>query len=151
MPKAGSVLKEGEFIEKLEKIRELADRCIFEITNQSARMRSPEKIEPKTMRISSLPEVNFNLNARAFVKKYAKQLSGPKKFVLILAYLARGQINKEVSLPEIEKLWKRTAGLIGLGFNAAYAVRAKDEGWVNSIKRGLYILTDCWKEIFRHD
>lgn len=151
MPKAGNVLKEGEFIEKLEKIRELAGRCISEITNRSARTRSPEKIEPKTIRISSLPEVNFNLNARAFLKIYSKQLSGPKKFVLILAYLARGKVNKGVSLPEIEKLWKRTAGLIGIGFNTAYAVRAKDEGWVNSIKQGLYILTDSWKEIFSHD
>lgn len=60
-------------------------------------------------------------------------------------------MNKQISLADIEKLWGQMTGLIGMGFNTAYAVRAKDNGWVNSIKPGVYILTDTWKEIFDHE
>jgi len=150
MPKENSMLRKGEFIEKLERIKELVDRCIFEISGGSQKIRNLEHLKREAKKVTHA-QVNFSLNARAFVKKYAKQLSGPKKFVLILAYLARGQINKEISLADIEKLWERMTGLIGMEFNSAYAVRAKDNGWVNPIKQGVYILTDSWKEIFKHE
>jgi hypothetical protein len=150
MPKENSMLRKGEFIEKLEQIKELADRCIFEISGGSPKIRNLQHLKREAKKVTPA-QVNFSLNARAFVKRHAKQLSGPKKFVLILAYLAKGQINKEISLVDIEKLWKRMKGLIGMGFNTFYAVTAKDNGWVNSPKRGIYIITDSWKGIFTHE
>ena len=150
MPKENNSLKQRELIEKLEHIKTLANQCILEISTTSSKLTGLRRSKQETKEVNH-SQVNFSLNARAFVKNYAKQLSGPKKFVLILAYLAKGQINKQISLADVEKLWKKMAGLIGMGFNTAYAVRAKDNGWVNSIKPGVYILTDSWKEIFKHE
>lgn len=131
MSEENNLLKRREFIERLEQIEKLANQCILEIGSTSSKLtglrRSKQEVE-----VVNLSQVNFSLNVRAFVKKHGKQLSGPKKFVLFLAYLSKGQINKEISLADIEKLWKRMKGLIGMEFNRFYAVTAKDNGWVNS-------------------
>jgi hypothetical protein len=145
-----NLLKIKQIIERLEQIRKIANQCILEIgstpSKQTGLRRSKQEVEEV-----NFTELNFSLNVRAFVKKYAKQLSGPKKFVLILAYLAKGEIKKGISLADIEKLWQRMTGLIGMEFNRSYALRAKDYGWVNSIKQGVYILTNSWKEISKHE
>ena len=82
------------------------------------------------------------------MNKYARNLNGTGKFVLLLAYLAHGDKKKEISLSKIDGSWNRMIGLLGMRFNTKYPVEAKDNGWVNSKKRGLYILTDTWEEIF---
>jgi len=94
------------------------------------------------------------MNERAFVKQFANSLSsGPRKFVAILAYLAKGDTSNEVSLNDIEQLWNRASSkaLLGMKFNRFFSTTAKEHGWVNSKKRGLYSLDSSWKEIFASD
>lgn len=100
------------------------------------------------------PQVHFALNERAFIKRYAKNAnSGPKKFTLVLAYLSKGDKSKEIALNEIEQLWNqmKSKTLLAMKFNRFFPTTAKENGWVNSKKRGFYYLTDSWKEVFGND
>ena len=91
--------------------------------------------------------VDFELPIRPFIKRYAAGMSGPKKFVLLLARMVKGTVGAGVSRAEIEKTWESMTGLMGAPFNGAYANRAKDEGWVDSPKFGQYALLQEWKRI----
>lgn len=93
-------------------------------------------------------EVDFNMNERAFIKKYGKGMSGPRKFVLILAYLVKGKVGQEKSLSEIENHWNKMTSLVRGKFNRFYSARAKENNWVDSKKTGFYQLTSDWKKIF---
>jgi len=95
-----------KIIQKLHQIKILIEECIGEL--------SPKKILKKisSEKLSEIKpviptKINFSMNKRAFIKKYSKGMSGPKKFVLILAYLVKGEIGKEKSLDEIKKHWKK--------------------------------------------
>ena len=90
----------------------------------------------------------FTKPERAFIKSYANGRNGQQKFVLLLAYLAKGEIGKEVELKEIQKRWnKMTApNLLGMKFNRFYPTRAKEHGWVDTSRHSAYVLTDSWKE-----
>ena len=89
----------------------------------------------------------FSLNERAFVKRYAADKSGPKKFTLVLAHLAKGDTGRELERKVIETLWKKMSGKQLLGdFNGFYANEAKNQGLVNSKKRGFYSLSDEWEK-----
>jgi hypothetical protein len=84
--------------------------------------------------------LDFHLGIRAFMKRHAGPLSGPKKFALMVAYFSKGALASDVKMKEIERAWNKMRPIMGGEFNAAYAVRAKDEGWVDSPKRGSYVL-----------
>lgn len=92
--------------------------------------------------------LDFSLNSRAFFKKYGKGLSGPKKFVLVVAYLAKGNSDSGVSYEEAEKCWKKHKTLLGGTMANNYGTRAKEGEWLDSPKYGIYILTGKWQEIF---
>jgi hypothetical protein len=151
MPKGSSPTSQEVLADKLEVIRSLVSDCLSLIAKPERRrnQRSPAIMKDKEL----LPSLRFDSNARAFVKSHAKGLSGPKKFVLILAYLAKGDIHKEVSLGNIQKLWNSmtSSSLLGMEFNLSFSIRAKENGWVDSKKRGIYTLDDSWKTIFNND
>lgn len=109
-------------------------------TNPPAKA-APRKLAPITA------ELTFSLNERAFVKKHANGLSGPQKFVLILAYLAKGKVNQDIDLKNIQRHWDRMTAkqLLGCRFNRFYSATAKDNGWVNSPRKGVYALAEDWK------
>ena len=109
----------------------------------------PKKTVAKLSKSAGLAfDLDFGINNRAFVKKYSKRLSGPKKFILILSYLAKGQTKTEVSIDKIKKDWGKMKSLFGGEFNAFYSTTAKDNNWANSEKHGLWFLTKDWKNIF---
>ncbi|MFA6270044.1 MAG: hypothetical protein WC657_02430 [Candidatus Paceibacterota bacterium] len=93
-------------------------------------------------------QITFSINERAFVKRYASDKSGPKKFTLMVAYLAKGEVSKSVQLSEIKKHWDKmkTKALLG-SFNMFYPNDAKTRGWIDSKEYGSYNLTNEWKEI----
>ncbi len=93
--------------------------------------------------------LDFSINIRAFVKQYAPKKSGGKKFVLILAFLTKGEVKKDIKLTDITKRWNKMSAknLLGCKFNNFYPNDAKTKGWVDSKKYGAYCLTDSWKEI----
>lgn len=94
-------------------------------------------------------EVDFELPDRAFIKRYAKGLSGPKKFVLLLAFMTQGVAGKEVLHSEVERRWNRmtSPALLGYRFNSFYSTTARENGWVEVKKKGMYTLRTTWKDI----
>jgi hypothetical protein len=90
------------------------------------------------------PPVDFDVNERAFMKAHGRGLSGPKKFVLLAAYMVKGRSGAEVELGEVLKRWNRMKSLLGK-FNLSYTNRAKENGWVNPREKGVYVLTSSWK------
>jgi len=92
--------------------------------------------------------VNLSIPIRAFVKQHARDLSGAQKFALLVAYLSKGDSQKEVLMFDVERQWNRMKPLLGGKFNLAYTTRAKDNAWVDSPKRGVYVVLPGWKGIF---
>lgn len=93
-------------------------------------------------------DINFSLNERAFVKRYATSKSGSKKFTLLIAYLAAGKVDKNIELNDIRTLWKKMSAKNMLGkFNMFFPSDAKTRGWVDSKKYGSYCLTKEWKKV----
>jgi len=97
---------------------------------------------------ASVRDVDFSINERAFVKRYATDKSGPKKFTLLLSYLVKGEADKNVELSEIKKHWDKMSAKNMLGkFNMFYPSDAKNRGWIDSKEYGKYNLTNEWKNI----
>ena len=93
-------------------------------------------------------DIDFSINERAFVKRYTTDKSGPKKFTLLLAYLAKGEVDKNIELSEIKKHWGKMTSKTLLGkFNMFYPNDAKTRGWIDSKEYGSYNLTNEWKAI----
>jgi hypothetical protein len=97
-------------------------------------------------RKSSSIKPNFSTPMRAFVKDHARTLSGPKKFALLVAYLSKNNPGKTVPFTDIESNWNKMTGLLGK-FNRAHSTRAKDNGWVDSPKQGVYVIVPGWEVI----
>ena len=92
-----------------------------------------KRLPAKTSNIKM--DIDFSINERAFVKRYATDKSGPKKFTLLLAYLAKGEIEKNIELSEIKKHWGKMTSKTLLGkFNMFYPNDAKTRGWIDSKK-----------------
>lgn len=107
---------------------------------------------PKTSRSQKAivpPDLNFSINERAFVNRYVAGKSGPKRFTLLLAYLAKGKEGSEVAMVDLKKAWKNMSGKSLLGkFNGYYPNKAKDWGWVDTPKHGHYALTNEWRTCY---
>lgn len=93
-------------------------------------------------------EVNLSLPIRAFVKKHGRAMSGAQRFTLLVAHMTGGSEKKRTLLTDIRKQWNKMTGLLGGEFNRAHPVRAKDQGWVDSPERGVYVIMPSWREIF---
>jgi len=98
---------------------------------------------------ASVPDPSdFDLHIRAFVKKYARGMSGPRKFTLLLAHMAKGKTTSSIDLTEIEKQWNKMTTLMDGKFHQEYANRARDDDWVVPLKKGSYVLRPNWTMIF---
>jgi hypothetical protein len=111
--------------------------------------RAKKKSAPKKHGRARTPSVNFDftLPPRAFVTaNNARKLSGPQKFTLLLAGLTKGVTTVTVSKNRIQKEWNKMTAPMGGRFNPAYSTRAKDKGWVESPKQGVYKLRASWSD-----
>jgi hypothetical protein len=140
-----------KIIQKLKQVKILTEECLFELSSKKA---SKEASDIKLSRLKkdlSL-KINFNMSARAFVKKYAKGMSYSKKFTLLIAYLSKGKTLVDVSLKNVEKIWKRMTAkdLLKGKFNRSYSTKAKTQGWIREgTKTGFYQLDLDWMNIFK--
>lgn len=138
-------------LKSLHQIVRLADDCLRELGQSDL---SPElaKDVPMSNQSSSTPRrVDFDLPYRAFVDRYVRaNASSPEKFALVLAHITKGGASGAVQLEAIEKAWGTKKGRLGK-FNLAYPTRAKDKGWVDSPKKGTYVLRQDWTEILHDD
>ena len=90
--------------------------------------------------------VSFSSPIRAFIKEHARGLSGPERFTVLVAYLCKGQLGKEVSNSEVEKQWNKMKPLLGgRKLNRAHSTRAKEHGWIDSPSRGKYVICAGWR------
>lgn len=95
---------------------------------------------------SNKGDFDFNLNERAFVKRYASGQSGPRKFTLLVAYLSKGDPSRGLELSEIIFHWNKMTSKNLLGkFNRFFSNEAKNQGWVDSKQYGQYSLTGEWQ------
>lgn len=112
--------------------------------NKKSRPRLPEATpEPATEKRTRVAP-DFGLSIAAFMNRYAKGGSGAQKFAILLARLTKGDTKLQVESKEIERQWKRMTRHLG-EFNGAHGTRAKDAGWVDTPKRGFYVLLSDWK------
>jgi hypothetical protein len=96
--------KENEILARLRQVRALVDGCVADLEGRPQRKpaRTPARATPP----KSVPvhhDLDFDANERAFVKAHARGLSGPKKFVLLVAYLVKGKVGAEVELKEVSE------------------------------------------------
>jgi hypothetical protein len=98
----------------------------------------------KPVRSAKSAELDFSLPIRPFMKRYAKGVSGPRKFAILVAHLAKGDLETEVAFKDVEKQWNKMTQLMDGRFNSAHASRAKDNGWVDSPRHGIYKLLSGW-------
>src|SRR5208337_3641281 len=123
----------------LAQARTLIDGCIDDLGGVTPQKSKSGRV-PERRVIQSVPiKVHFDANERHFMKDHAKGLCGGKRFVLVLAYLAKGDANREVRLRDIETTWSRMTAILG-DFNRKYSSDAKELGLVNTKKQGIYIL-----------
>jgi hypothetical protein len=142
-------MDKAKLISSLQQIKALADECLACLGN-STKPKRTMKQPPALSRAHRSLSLDLTKPIRPFIKRYAKGMSGPKKFVLLLSRLAGGDAKKEVAIEEIQKHWNKmkAKSLLGLDFNNFYPANAKDNDWVESKKRGFYNLRPSWKDIF---
>lgn len=139
-------MKLGRVVKKLQEIQTIVDTLLGELEG----MRSSKEVAPARAPRSTHMKITFSfeMNPLAFMKKYGRRVSGPKKFTLLLARLAKGSESAHVPAAELRKTWNKMKSVMGDSFNPAYANRAKANGWVDAPKHGSYALTSSWKDAF---
>jgi hypothetical protein len=141
-----------ELLAKLQQARSLVDECIGEIQGQPRHKSARTLAHASRRKSAPAPrDLDFEAHERAFIKAHARTLSGPKKFVLLLAYMTKGQAGKEIQLKDVEKHWNKmtSKSLMDGKFNSFYPNKAKESGWVNTTKQGVYVLRPSWTQVLK--
>ena len=134
-------MNDDKLISRIEKI----EKDIADLKKTASDGKLPKPAIKKNLN----QELDFSLNIRAFIKRYAAGKSGPKRFVLLLAYLAKGEVGTDVELEKIRNEWSKMSAKNLLGkFNRFYPNEAKTQGWADSKAHGTYCLTSAWKEVY---
>lgn len=135
-------------LENLRRVETIVRYCIDEIEGYANTPQRSASTKGKKRAVAK-PKVDFESNERHFVRTHAVSLSGRKKFALLTAFLAKGEVGKEVPLKDIEAMWSRMTAPLGGPFNRKYSNDAKESGWVDTKKKGLYSLRPKWQDILR--
>jgi len=125
------------------------DQVSAVVEDLKRKARGREAPVPRTSKPEAKAQLDFTMSERHFVKTFGKGLSGPKKFALLVAYVCQGEVGREVALAVVERLWNRMTSdtLLGIKFNRFYPTTAKENGWVVTPKKGVYVLRTSWSEI----
>jgi hypothetical protein len=87
----------------------------------------------------------LRLPARAFLRKFASRATAAGKFALVLSFIAQGTVSKGIDASAIVRMWNQNSGILGGPYQTVYGTRSKEKGWVNSNKRGVFVLMDGWQ------
>lgn len=136
-----------KLISSLQQIKAVAEECL-EHFGDLAKPKRLSKKPPTRSGPASPVSIDFDKPLRPFIKQYAGGLSGPKKFVLLLSRLVKGDLRKEVAIEEIQKHWNKmkAKSLLGLDFNHFYPARAGENDWVETKKKGFCNLRPNWRQ-----
>jgi len=143
--------RSADILSQLVEARGIIDACIGALSRSAKGKVTHSSSKADTAsQTSRSRKLDFSVNERNFIKTHAKGLSGPKKFVLMLAYLTKGKVGLDTPVSAVRSRWgKMTAqNLMGYDFNVKYPNEAKTQGWVDSKKNGVYHLREKWTEIF---
>lgn len=91
----------------LEQIRDIAEHAL---KGRSIVFESQSKAKPSQRATADASHarsgtLSFSLNLRAFMKKYGKGLSGPQKFALLAAHVAKGKSGHSISSDQLASEW----------------------------------------------
>jgi len=124
-----------------QRIRSLLEEALELLGQRTSR---PEPRPKKgALRPPSDKALSYTLNVRAFMKRYGATAGGAAKFTLLVARLTNGKVGLGVPVKEIESHWKKMTAVMG-PYNPAHSTRAKEHGWLNTPKYGVYSLSDHW-------
>ena len=112
--------------------------------NKKRTTRTPQEKPEPPIEKRSRAAPDFGLSIAALMNRYAKGGSGAQKFAILLARITKGDTKVQIESKEIERQWNRMTRHLG-DFNGAHGTRAKDAGWVDTPKRGSYVLLSDWK------
>ncbi len=116
-------------------------------SQKTAKEQVPKGRPRKPVSATVPASMDFELHVRPFMKKHARRMSGPQKFTLLLAHMAKGKTTSPIELSEIEKQWNKMTRIMGGEFNHAYPNRARDDDLVVTVKKGSYVLRPNWTRI----
>src|SRR5437899_2896516 len=105
MPK-GNEPRGAELRNRLEEARKLLDEAIALVGTDNNNVRRNQPAAPKKA-VPNKVALDFSMSIRAFIKANTKSMSGPKKLVMLIAYLAKGQETARVPVAEITGAWTR--------------------------------------------
>jgi len=133
-------MNQKNLIQKIKEIKALLEECLIELSGEST-ITNKDSLQGVTK-----SSVDFEIPIRPFIKHYAKRLSGSKKFVLLLAWMTKGDEKKEISLSQIRAQWDKmkSSSLLGFKFNRFYPAEAQENNWVENTGKGMYKLRPNW-------
>ena len=115
--------------------------------NIVGKVKRPDAPAPEATPVApSGSSLDYSLNLRAFMKKYAGGASGSQKFTLLAARLAEGNQGADVEGKLLTAEWNRMKPIMGGSYNSAHATRSKDQGWIDSPSKGHFKLGVNWKD-----
>jgi hypothetical protein len=149
--KPETYMNKEKLAESLKQIARLADDCLKELELGHSSPKPARRVPLPNKSLRTQQQVDFELPYRAFIDRHVRaSASGPEKFTLVLAHITKGGASGGAQLEAVEKAWRKKKGRLGK-FNLAYTTRAKDKGWVDSPKKGTYVLRQDWTEILHDD
>jgi hypothetical protein len=131
-----------KYVETLRQIQALVAEALNDVHREKTK---PAKPQPHKSPHGA-HTVSFDMNILAFMSKYARGRSGPQKFTLLVAYLAKGNASGHVPYQDITSHWNKMKTVLG-DFNAVHGNRAKAKGWVEPEQKGTWKLTSSWKDV----
>lgn len=140
-------MSRDKLIVKLKELKTLAEDCITILEGETYSPLHKSKHVP--VKNDHDPELDFGKPIRPFMNRYSKKRSGSKKFVLLLAWLAKGDLKKQVALSEIKSQWNRMTAILEMDFNLFFTGDAKDRDWVETKTKGLYNLRPTWRDVLK--
>jgi hypothetical protein len=130
-----------KLVATLRQIQALVNEALNAAPSDGSRKRMPRK----SAHAKPATQISFDMSVLAFMNKYARGLSGPKKFTLLVARMVKGSSTSQVPFQEIRAQWNKMTTVLGGDFNPAHGNRAKAAGWVDS-EKGRWKLTGSWKD-----
>ena len=85
--------------------------------------------------------MNFSKNLKAFLNALPlRELSGQQIFLAIAAHCVSGDTSREVNITDVRRCWPKA--LVRKSYNSAYYSRAQQDGWVDPVRQGIFLVND---------
>jgi hypothetical protein len=121
MSDRNEIKSESALHDLLDRVRRLEQAVFGAARSKAKRANLVEGERPRSK------DIDFSMPIRAFVKKHALGMSGPKKFTLLIAYLSKGDSRERVALVDVKKQWNKMSAksLLAMKFNGFYTSQAR--------------------------